>query len=196
MLLAVLLLSFFMNGDVILAKNLFDATTAGIYGAVSVVGKFIIFLGAAIETVYYPKIIQHSSAHQVPFAWLKNPSLLLVLAMIGGVIGIALLGPWILKLMKPELLGYNRLLVAVVLMCSLYGFLSLYTKILIAWKDRFANRILGGGGILLVAFVYLTGIKDLGEYVLVIMAVEFLIILLLLWRIRSQRRTLSPLPHI
>jgi hypothetical protein len=80
-----------MNSDLIMVRNLFDAQQAGIYGGIAVVGKFIIYVLAAIETVYYPKLTQYSSAQQVPFAWIKNPLLLFLLAGLG-----AMLGSWIL----------------------------------------------------------------------------------------------------
>lgn len=80
-----------MNADLIMVRNLFDPKWAGIYGGISVVGKFIIYVLAAIETVYYPKISQHSTPKLVPFARLKNPFLLFLLAGAG-----ALLGTWLL----------------------------------------------------------------------------------------------------
>ena len=79
-----------------MVRNLFDAQQAGIYGGIAVVGKFIIYVLAAIETVYYPKLTQYSSAQQVPLAWIKNPLLLFLLAGLGAILGSWVLGEKVL----------------------------------------------------------------------------------------------------
>lgn len=76
-----------MNSDIIIAKNIFDETTAGGYAALSVIAKFVVFVGAAIETVYYPKITQHSSAHLVPTVRLRNASVLMIIMTLGAIGG-------------------------------------------------------------------------------------------------------------
>lgn len=189
MLVMVFLLSLFMNGDVILVRNLFDAKSAGIYGGVAVIGKFIIFLAAAIETVYYPKIIQSKTVDQVPFAWIKNPFFLLVLGTLGAIAGTALVGPYVLGVMKPELADQNFLLILVVMMCSLYGFISLYAKVLIAFKDHWTNRILGLLGLVLVVILYVVPSLTLISYVLMIAGVELVSIVLLLSRLYFLRNS-------
>lgn len=186
MLFFVLLLSFFMNGDVILAKNLFDSTTAGIYGALAVIGKFVIFIGAAVETVYYPKIMQYQLPHKVPFVWLKNAFFLLLVCLVVAILGTILVWPYVLKF-KEELIPFSWLLTLVVFSCSLYAFISLYGKILVAWKDKFVNWILLFGGLGLVVFLYCFPNLDLYAYVLSIAVVEFLVILCFWWRIFVQR---------
>lgn len=190
MLVLVLLLSFFMNGDVILARNLFDPMTSGIYGALAVMGKFVIFVGAAVETVYYPKIMQCQSPDKVPFAWLKNPFLLLLLCLIVAVLGTMLFWPFVLGYVRAELLDFSWLLTLVVLMCSLYSFISLYTKILVSWKDSFVNWILWGAGVVLLGVLYSVSQLDVYVYVLAIAAVECLVLMLLWWRIFSQRQAI------
>ena len=79
-----------------MVRNLFDAQQAGIYGGIAVVGKFIIYVLAAIETVYYPKLTQYSSPQQVPFAWIKNPLFLFLLAGLGAILGSGVLGEKVL----------------------------------------------------------------------------------------------------
>lgn len=176
------ILAMFMNGDVILVRNLFDEQTAGVYGAIAVVGKFIIFLAAAIETVYYPKISQAFHAAQ-PFSYLlKNATGMLMLALIGAVAGAWLFGPWVLKIMKPELVEHSSLLILVVVMASLYGLLSLYAKVLLVLKDRWTLRLLGAGGGAILLLLYGLPIASLWSYVGVIAGGELLIILLLAWR--------------
>ena len=85
-----------MNCDLIMERNVFDAQQAGTDGGIAVVGKFIFYVLAAIETVYYPKLTQYSSAQQVPFAWIKNPLFLFLLAGLGAVLGSWVLGEKVL----------------------------------------------------------------------------------------------------
>lgn len=177
--LLVFVLSLFMNGDIILARNIFSPEDAGIYSAVSVIGKFVIFLWLAIETVYYPKITQIATATEVPRVWLKNASWLMVIMLILAVGGAAVLGWWVLKIMKPELMGYGYLLVLVVLMAGLYVFLSFYAKILVAWKDRSVVYWLAGGLVTLLGFVYLLGSNSLEYFVYSILVVESILTLIL-----------------
>lgn len=183
----VLLLSFFMNGDVILARNLFDPSVAGIYGSIAVIGKFVIFVGAAIETVYYPKIIQHQRLDQVPSPRLKNPLWLLFLAMMAALLGTWICGPFVLAKMKPELVDQHALLLLVVMMCSLYGFISFYAKVLVSFKDRWTNPILALAGVVLIALVYLMPKLSLPLYVILIALAELLVSFALLARLYFLR---------
>lgn len=184
MLFLVVLLSFFMNGDIILARNIFDSTTSWIYGALAVVGKFVIFVGAAIETVYYPKIMQYNSPKSLPFAWLKNPLLLLLVCLLVAVGGTHFFGAYVLWLMKkPELLSFAPQLTLIVVMCSLYGFMSLYAKILVAWKDKFVNFILLFIGVSLLIILYSFPWLTLFSYVWCIIIAECVLIWFLLWRV-------------
>lgn len=179
----VLLLAFFMNGDVILARNLFDPQSAGIYGGVAIVGKFVMFVAGAIETVYYPKITQHSSPARVPFAWIKNPSILLLVMMGTALLGTFLLGDFVLEIMKPELAQQGVLLMRVVVMAGFYGFVSFYGKILVAWKDAFVLWILTIGAVLGVALLYLLQMSELQLFVLTIVGIEGVLALMLFFRI-------------
>ena len=45
------------NIDILVAKSVFDGATAGTYAALSVMAKFLLFLGISIETVYYPQLV-------------------------------------------------------------------------------------------------------------------------------------------
>jgi len=47
-----------MNIDILIVKNIFDGEIVGYYAAISVIAKFLVFLGLSIETVYYPKLVK------------------------------------------------------------------------------------------------------------------------------------------
>ena len=184
-----LLLAFFMNSDLIMVRNLFDAQQAGIYGGIAVVGKFIIYVLAAIETVYYPKLTQYSSAQQVPFAWIKNPLLLFLLAGLGAMLGSWILGEKVLWLMKPELAGQVGLLLLVVLSGLLYGVFGFYAKVLIARGDKKVNYSLAIGAITLLGVFYFLPPLSLEQYTLSFAAVEFVLLIYLLRRIYILRKS-------
>jgi O-antigen/teichoic acid export membrane protein len=48
-----------MNIDVIIARNIFDDQTSGLYAGLAVFAKFLVFLLLSIETVYYGQIMEH-----------------------------------------------------------------------------------------------------------------------------------------
>ena len=50
-----------MNIDILIVKNMFDGETAGYYAAISVLAKFLVFLGLSIETVYYPQLVKEAT---------------------------------------------------------------------------------------------------------------------------------------
>lgn len=51
-------LASFINADILLVKHLFDPHTAGLYSALSLVGRVIYFFTAPIATVMFPLVIQ------------------------------------------------------------------------------------------------------------------------------------------
>lgn len=50
------LLALLQNMDLILVNRFFPGDIAGKYALVSVIMKFVIFLAASVEIVYYPKL--------------------------------------------------------------------------------------------------------------------------------------------
>jgi len=51
-------LTFFINTDIILVKHFFSPEDAGVYAALSVIGRVIFFFSAPIATVMFPLIVQ------------------------------------------------------------------------------------------------------------------------------------------
>jgi cytochrome c oxidase subunit IV len=129
---AVVLLALWMNIDVILVQHLFhsQSNTAGIYAGISVVAKFVIFLGGAIETVYFPRIMEVERI-KLPYHVVRNPFLLLTLMGIVAVAGTRFLGGRVLYLFKPGFETYNTRFMLLVIFCRMYSYLSLATKILV-----------------------------------------------------------------
>jgi O-antigen/teichoic acid export membrane protein len=93
-----------MNLDIIFAKNLFDAETAGTYAGISVVAKFLIFLGGSVETVYYPQIMERKK-ESVPRHFLVNSFGMLLLLAASAVAFNGFFGAYVLELMHA---GFGR----------------------------------------------------------------------------------------
>jgi len=78
----VFLLSLYMNLDIIIAKSLFENDIAGMYAGVSVISKFLIFLGSTIETVYYPQIIKSGKEGK---HFIRNGLAMMVILLAGSI---------------------------------------------------------------------------------------------------------------
>jgi O-antigen/teichoic acid export membrane protein len=61
-LLAVTAISFPTVGDVVLVRHAYDAKQAGLYAAVALVGRCVLFVAVAVNSVVYPKMV---GAHSV-----------------------------------------------------------------------------------------------------------------------------------
>lgn len=73
------------QGDIVIAQHLFP-TQSSTYIALSVVAKFLIFLGGTIDTVYYPQLSKQplSSSNAVSF---RNYTILMLILAGAALIG-------------------------------------------------------------------------------------------------------------
>ncbi len=74
-----------MNVDILLARNIFSESVSSLYALISIVGKIILFLLLAIETVYYSKILSET------WKWMKKKLLFQAWLSMGTIIGWALI---------------------------------------------------------------------------------------------------------
>lgn len=78
-----LLLIVAMNIDVIMVKHLFSANEAGLYSAVSTVGKIILFITAPVISVMFPMISEHKTKGSKHY---KVLLLSIILTLLGGLV--------------------------------------------------------------------------------------------------------------
>jgi len=142
-----------MNIDVILAKNLFDETTAWIYAWLSVLGKFLIFLLLSIETVYYGQIMEHKK-EKVPKNLIKNPIFLITIISIVALIFNFFLWEFILKFLKEELANNLYVYLLILVYYSFLAFISFFSKVLIGWNKYLVNYIMWFLSILLIVLIF------------------------------------------
>jgi hypothetical protein len=77
------------NADILIVQNLFGKSAVS-YIAISVVAKFLIFLGSAIETVYYPQLTKHV-LNKDSRVQLRNYLVMTILLIGGAYVGAYLL---------------------------------------------------------------------------------------------------------
>ena len=79
-------ITFLMNADVLLVKNLYAPDIAGVYAGVAVLGKFLVFLLMSLETVYYGQIMEHTQG-VVPRRLILEPLGLIALVSLVSIVG-------------------------------------------------------------------------------------------------------------
>ncbi|MDD2487621.1 MAG: oligosaccharide flippase family protein [Candidatus Gracilibacteria bacterium] len=152
--LLVFLLSIFMNIDLIFAKSFFDGNTAGIYAGLSIIAKFLIFLGGAVETVYYPQIMEYKKEDS-PKHFFVNSFLMLLILLASALIFSYFFAPFILDLMKEGFGAYLKLFLMIMTYCGIYNFINLYSKILIGWKNYLVNYLLSAVLVLMIGSLFI-----------------------------------------
>ncbi len=173
-------LSIYMNIDIILAKNLFDNNVVAIYAWLSVIAKFMIFLGSTIETVYYPQIIK---SDHIVFHFVRNAMWMITLLWIWAIWFLYLFGWFFLDILKKWYGEYNNLFLLLVLYCVFYITISLLSKILIWFKKYMINYILFIGIFVIFILSKYVFNSDIYTYIYAFLWVWFSMILLMIWMI-------------
>jgi O-antigen/teichoic acid export membrane protein len=79
-----------LGADVLFARAFFDETSAGLYGAASVLGKSVLWVPAVIAQLIFPKLAQHSK-HGDTAATLVTRAVVLVGVVVAASVGALLL---------------------------------------------------------------------------------------------------------
>ena len=153
-----ILIALFMNIDVLIVKNIFSWETAGYYAAISVLAKFLLFLGLSIETVYYPQLVKESV---LPKLQLLKIGMYYIAMTTWAIIFFMLFGEIILRLFKDWLQDYIWLIYPLIIYCGLLAYLSIIVKTLIAFEKYTVNYLLWVLIILLIICLYSFGSSPL-----------------------------------
>lgn len=129
--------------DIFIVQHKFFWEEAGNYVAVSVLAKFVFFLAAAIETVYFPELAK-SNIQNVSQIQIRNYFFLLILLIISCTAWAWLLGSYVLYLFKAHLVAYQwRLQPLIIASWSLFIFTTIF-KLLVSWQEfKRAYRLAG-----------------------------------------------------
>lgn len=155
----------FMNIDVILAKSIFDETLAWAYAGISVLWKFLIFLMLSTETVYYGQIMEHKR-ETLPKHLIINPIVILSLISIWAISINIFIGEFMLWILKSELKEYYVIYILSLIYYSLLAYMSLFSKVLVWWKNYHWNIILWVWSIALILTSSLYWYQSLEYFIL------------------------------
>lgn len=146
-----IIIALLMNIDILIIKNMFDGETAWYYAAVSVLAKFLIFLGLSIETVYYPQLVKEEI---FPKSQILKISIYYIVLTIGALWFFWLFGEIVLQLFKDWLQKYIWLIYPLLIYCGFLAYLSIIVKTLIAYEKYTINYVLAAIITLLIIAIY------------------------------------------
>lgn len=176
------------NLDILIVNNLFQGNDmSGIYAGLSVLAKCVIFFGTAIETVYYPQIMQYTW-HKKAISSLNIACLLITWLGLFSLIWAYLLGPRALNLFKAGFWIYINYFLRLILFCWLYAYISMFGKVLIGWKDTRTNRIIWIWVITMISAWSIRGKLDIQYYIRVLCISAWLTALALFIRLLAVKR--------
>lgn len=135
-LVATLLLVVGMNIDVILIKHYFDSETAGLYAAISTIGKIILYATGPIASVMFPMISEHKAKGEKHYR-IFMASLLLTLVGALFILGIYYVAPGkVITLMYgSEYASFYYLLPQIGFAILLYSLVSLMSSYFLSIKS-------------------------------------------------------------
>ncbi len=144
------------NADILIVQNLFGKSAVS-YIAISVVAKFLIFLGSAIETVYYPQLTKHV-LNKDSRVQLRNYLVMTILLIGGAYVGAYLLWWIILDLFKPGLWVELPLFLKLVLVSGcIFLFVSLLKLFVARKKYRIVFSLVLSSYIVIMALQFWRG---------------------------------------
>ncbi len=129
--------------DIFIVQHKFFWEQAGNYVAVSVLAKFVFFLAASIETVYFPQLAK-KTAKNVSYLQLRNYFILLILLIGVSVWWAWLLWTQVLYLFKAHLIAYNGWLQPLIIASGALFFFTTIFKLLISRQEFIRAYILIG----------------------------------------------------
>lgn len=187
-LLATLVFTVLTNIDLILVKHLFAPEEAGLYSAVSVLGKTVLYLPAALVLALFPMVAEAHSQSRDTFKLLEKGLLYTVGLSIGGVILFVLFPETALTILFGE-----KFVVASPLL-KYYGIsMMLMAAVSVLMSFNLARHrtgfiySLGVGCVSMVTLINLFH-DSLQSVIFVIIANNLLLFLFNLWLVYSERR--------
>ena len=135
-----IILAILMNIDIIFAKHLFEPETAWTYAGISIIAKFLVFVGMSIETVYYPVLVSEKKNINKKKIFLLSG--LYFIMTIWALWFFYLFWEKILYVFKPWFEQYLDLLYLIIIYCWALSLLNFIVKILIAFNKYILNYIL------------------------------------------------------
>lgn len=179
------ILAYLMNADILFAKHFFDNTQAGIYAGISIVAKFLVFVGMSIETVYYPIFMSEWKVYKKKIFIVSS---LYILLIVSALAFFAVFWKSILYFMKPWFEDYLNLLYIILIYCWLLSLLNFLVKLLVGYKKYSINYvILGYTTLWSIALYFIPSIGAIELITVFVLMILFSILsgIFILWRTRD-----------
>jgi len=144
-----IILALLMNIDILFAKHFFSSEIAGTYAGISIIAKFLVFVGMSIETVYYPVLTEKKKIDKKKVFMLSSLYLVITAWALGF---FYLFWEKILYIFRPWFGQYLDLLYLIIIYCWALALLNFLVKILVAFNKYLLNYILV---FLLIIFIVL-----------------------------------------
>lgn len=132
-----ILLTVLANIDILIARLLFSGEVSGTYAAISTLSKWIVFLSALLESIYFPQLVR---------VWSNTGKILLqALAMYAGIFVMAILfirGIWdiTLDIVKWWLHTYTTEFARLTVWSLLVSLITFWTKVLL-WRRVYSANV-------------------------------------------------------
>lgn len=188
----ILFLTIFFNIDVLLAKNIFNAETSGIYSATAVMAKAIIFATAALESVMFPVVVEKYEKNNNSLSFFLKSLSILILGLIFSVFIFYMFGEHFIALMGKEYSIGGQYLWRIAIFISLFALTNYLVKFLLAVKETLVVYFLGFGVILQIAFGY-TFSKNISDFIDGMSYAMLGVLSTLIFYLIKKRRSLTPL---
>jgi O-antigen/teichoic acid export membrane protein len=135
------------NGDVVLAKMLFDADVAGVYSVVALVGRAVFFLSWSVVTAAFPHVARGAS--QAVVADIRRQAMRNVLLICGSLtVAVALFAPPLTPLVfGAEYSSAEPLFAPYALATSFFAMVNLVASLAVAQGRRRPGIVVVLGGI-------------------------------------------------
>lgn len=173
-----IIITFFMNSDILFAKHFFDNTNAWIYAWLSVIWKLVLFVVFSIETVYYPIITREKSLNKI-LIW--KLSILYVFVTIWAIWFFYFFWNYILHMFKPWFEEYLDLIYLIFIYAWALWFISVVVKSLIAFEKYFINYLLLVFSLIFVSSLYLFNYANIYTFFYVFLVNIIIALILSIW---------------
>lgn len=172
------IITFFMNSDILFAKHFFDNTSAWTYAWLSVIWKLVLFVVFSIETVYYPILTRENKLNKF-LIW--KLSILYIWVILWAIWFFYFFWEFILHLFKPWFEKYLDLIYLIFIYAWFVGFISLIVKTLIAFEKYLINYVLVTFSLIFISSLYLFNFENIYNFFYVFLANIFIALVLSIW---------------
>lgn len=168
LLLGFLFVQFLFTGDTLFVKHYFTAGATGAYGSAGTLSRALIWLVGPLATVMFPRIV-HTSAKAQQTNIMGMVLLVTAVLAIGGAAGLAVLGPFAVKLM----FGADFVAVAGAVIPWYAG-----AMVPLALANVLVNNLLARSQFAVVPFIFLLAVAYAGAMVYINQVAHSLVLVL------------------